>query len=78
MNPDTKQPASPPLPARDGYEFTHYFSYRPLTPHRCPVCDGHGIVPGGYYNVTKEVLHWTTTNASESCRACAGSGVIYS
>ena len=45
-------------------------------PHRCPVCNGKGIVPNGFYNSTGET--WATTDASpEICRACNGSGVIW-
>ena len=46
-----------------------------MKPHRCPICDGRGIVPGGFYNATGET--WTATNAAEPCRACNGIGIIY-
>ena len=46
-------------------------------PHRCPICEGHGIVPGGFYERTPDAQAWTATNATEACRACGGQGIIY-
>ena len=47
----------------------------PQTPHRCPVCDGHGIVAAGFYASVTGVSDGTST-APEQCRACGGTGVI--
>ena len=47
-----------------------------LKPYTCPVCNGNGLVPNGFYNQTSG--HWSTTNASpEKCRACDGRGLVY-
>jgi len=46
-------------------------------PVKCPICEGHGIVPGGFYQITPGVLEWSSTNATEICRACGGSGIIW-
>ena len=46
-------------------------------PHKCPVCSGKGKVSAGFYSTTADT--WTTsTTTPESCRACTGSGVIWS
>lgn len=43
----------------------------------CPVCQGRGIVPNGFYNRTE--LQWSSTDATpEKCRTCNGIGVIES
>ena len=43
---------------------------------KCPICEGHGNVPGGFYNALPN-SPWSSTNVSETCRNCAGSGVVY-
>lgn len=40
-----------------------------MTPSRCPVCEGRGAVPAGFYSTPGEA-------ARETCRSCGGSGVI--
>jgi len=42
--------------------------------HKCPVCNGTGIVPGGFYISTGE-FSITGTN-QETCRSCDGKGYI--
>ena len=45
------------------------------TPHRCPVCEGKGFVPNGFYITTNG--HWTTNSLEpEKCRSCVN-GVIF-
>ena len=46
-----------------------------MTPYKCPVCDGRGIVPGGFYISTSD--SWTSTGTSETCRQCGGTGIVY-
>ena len=46
-----------------------------MTPYKCPVCDGRGIVPVGFYISTSD--SWTSTGTSETCRQCGGAGIIY-
>ena len=51
-----------------------------MKPYKCPVCDGHGIVPGGFYLSTNQysVSNYTSSNyTSEICRACNGKGIIW-
>lgn len=45
----------------------------------CPVCEGRGIVPQGFYLVTKWQQQYGSANAApEQCRTCDGKGVIES
>lgn len=42
--------------------------------HKCPVCDGSGIVPGGFYISTGGFS--ITGDSQEACRSCNGKGYI--
>lgn len=43
--------------------------------YKCPVCDGKGFVPAGFYNTNGQ--SWYSFNTSpEVCRSCNGKGVI--
>ncbi len=45
-------------------------------PCRCPVCNGNGLVPPGFYGQTSG--QWSTTlTTPESCRSCGGSGIVW-
>jgi len=47
-----------------------------LAPHRCPVCNGNGLVPNGFYMQTSG--HWSTTSITpETCRSCNGTGIVW-
>lgn len=45
-------------------------------PYKCPICDGVGQVPGGFYNRVGR-NDWIATVVSETCRQCNGTGVIF-
>lgn len=46
------------------------------SPFRCPVCNGKGVVPNGFY--TSVGGSWQSTSLSpEKCRTCNGTGVIW-
>lgn len=47
-----------------------------MTPHKCPICRGNGIVPKGFYTATGD--SWVSDGIAESCRACTGTGIIWS
>ena len=48
------------------------------TPHCCPVCEGRGIVPAGFYAVPKQQPSYTSTSSGpETCRSCSGKGIVY-
>jgi hypothetical protein len=44
-------------------------------PFKCPVCEGRGIVPGGFYNSLGNT--WFADTISETCRSCNGKGIIW-
>lgn len=47
-------------------------------PYKCPVCLGCCIVPGGFYTATVgHIRDWTAGAATEMCRACNGSGIVW-
>lgn len=47
-----------------------------LATHRCPVCNGNGLVPNGFYMQTSG--HWSTSSiAAEMCRSCNGTGIVW-
>lgn len=45
---------------------------------KCPICEGHGLVVGGFYDVNPGVQFYTSTRSQEMCRQCNGSGLIWS
>lgn len=45
-----------------------------MMPHKCPVCQGKGLVPYGFYSSYS--VHITTNTAPEQCKSCSGSGII--
>lgn len=51
---------------------TTYFT--PKQPHKCPVCDGRGIMPSAFYEVPCKI---PSVDGSEWCRACEGKGILW-
>lgn len=47
------------------------------TPSTCPVCQGRGVVPAGFYSTTTG-QGTTSTMIPEQCRSCEGSGIVWS
>ena len=44
-------------------------------PHKCPICNGTGKAPNGFYESTGT---WTTKHANpEPCRTCKGTGIVW-
>ncbi len=44
---------------------------------RCPVCNGRGWMPNGFYTVPPGINHFCDRNTgTETCRSCNGQGVI--
>lgn len=57
-------------------EELYSFVGKSLDPHRCPVCNGNGLVPNGFYMQTSG--NWSTSGiAPETCRSCGGTGVVW-
>lgn len=47
------------------------------TPHRCPICDGTGLVSRPP-TIARDLPVWTDRNATVySCHACLGTGVLW-
>lgn len=44
--------------------------------HRCPVCDGKGLVPHGFYTAIGVESFTSSSISPEECRTCNGKGVI--
>lgn len=45
-------------------------------PHKCPVCNGTGLVHNGFYNSI--VQGQVTTDATpETCKTCNGQGIVW-
>ena len=56
-------------------ESTGTYGYTQPSVHCCPVCDGNGLVPAGFYNQTSG--EWSGGNLiPEQCRSCDGKGYI--
>ena len=47
-----------------------------MKPYKCPVCEGRGMVPGGFYDI---LPNNTTLSypAPVSCRSCGGTGILW-
>jgi len=44
---------------------------------RCPVCQGNGNVPGGFYDICAgQMTSWSSSSAMEKCRSCVD-GLVY-
>jgi len=43
---------------------------------KCPICEGHGNVAGGFYHALPG-QPWFSTTVTEICRNCGGSGVVH-
>jgi len=42
----------------------------------CPVCNGAGVVSGGYFMRGGDYDRWVSNSVFESCRVCDGKGII--
>lgn len=46
-----------------------------MSVHKCPVCEGRGLVPAGFYY--QNSLPTAVNTCPETCRSCNGKGVIF-
>jgi DnaJ-class molecular chaperone len=46
------------------------------TPYRCPVCEGRGIVPHGFYLYPAGQTFTDSETSPEKCRSCNGTGIV--
>lgn len=47
------------------------------TPVKCPICEGRGKVPNGFYDLNSASASTSTDSAPEECRACQGTGLLW-
>lgn len=47
-----------------------------MEPYKCPVCNGKGFVPTGFYNSLSD-YYISTSTAGEKCRSCNGTGITW-
>lgn len=48
------------------------------TPHKCPVCEGRGMVPSTFYQSTAaDGTGATSSLGTETCRTCGGTGIVW-
>lgn len=47
--------------------------------YKCPVCNGRGFVPAGFYSwYRNDQCTWSVANTfPEVCRSCNGTGVVF-
>jgi hypothetical protein len=57
-------------------ETFHMPSYRSVTIVRCPICEGRGIVPQGFYRHPSGIPFSSSDASHEECKACNGSGIL--
>jgi len=43
---------------------------------KCPVCNGVGLVSGGFYSRPGDCEAWVASEMMETCRACGGKGWV--
>ncbi len=48
-----------------------------MTPFICPVCNGKGLVPNGFYRAVGSNTWSATSIDPEKCRSCWGSGIVW-
>jgi len=46
-----------------------------MNPHKCPVCNGNGIVAGGFYSQTSGIC--ISDEVTEPCQSCNGTGIVW-
>ena len=47
-------------------------------PYKCPICEGRGLVPNGFYSaIGVDYCVYSNVNP-EKCRSCNGTGIIWS
>lgn len=49
-----------------------------MTPHKCPVCNGQGLVSRPPW-MAGDVYEWSSSDcAPHPCKACNGTGIVWS
>jgi hypothetical protein len=68
--PDTAKPEFDPPPQKAERK------KKEKTPHKCPICEGKGVVPCGFYG-TSSSSRLTTEELIDECRTCKGKGIVW-
>ena len=58
------------------YHPTFHYTTPPKAPHKCPVCEGKGSLPAGFY--MQVPCGSLSSTLPEQCRSCSGQGIIWS
>lgn len=48
------------------------------TPHRCPVCQGRGLMPYSFYHPATPGTSSANMTFDETCHSCGGVGILWS
>ena len=70
-------PTSPILVPVTSPAFTPGTYYYGSGPHKCPVCDGSGLVSRPPH-IAGDVATWSAGTATYPCKSCEGKGVLWS
>jgi hypothetical protein len=62
---------------RDPLPWPAVKNYSGITPHRCPICSGRGVVPCGFYDGITTSTGTGAGTGTETCRTCKGGGVLW-
>jgi hypothetical protein len=46
-------------------------------PYKCPICNGTGLVPNGFYRAIGVVDSITNSVGPEQCKSCNGTGIVW-
>lgn len=48
-----------------------------MSVYKCPVCQGTGLVPNGFYSNPGMPTYSSTSTSPETCKSCNGTGIVY-
>jgi hypothetical protein len=46
-------------------------------PYCCPICNGKGIVPQGFYSTGYDGGYLSNSTTPDTCKSCGGTGIIW-
>ena len=65
-----------PMPVKDDVKDDNKKEPNEKKPHKCPVCNGKGLLPCGFYNLSSKGI--LSDELIEQCKTCKGEGIIWS
>lgn len=48
-----------------------------MRPYKCPVCEGRGTVPIGFYETFSQGTTTATVTYDVTCKTCNGTGIVW-